>query len=563
MPDRANLGTAIDYPRLNPSEQRFQFVDTLNWIVGRHNLKFGADIVTTQDYLNIRRNQFGSYTYADFNAFALDLTGNTTGAKNWQSFSQTFGNPVLDFTTKDYAFFVQDQFRVTSQLTLNLGLRYEFAQFKQPWSPNPLVPATSRIRQPGKNFSPRLGIAYAFDDQKTVIRGGYGIFYARIPGALLQNLYFNNGVYQPQISLQGTTASDRDSGPIFPNILPQNFAEGRASGLVDVQFATDDFRNPYTQQADLAIERQLTTNLGLTVSYVWTRGIGLFTTRDNNIGALGPEVTYRINDASGSQVGTYSTPTYRLANRVDPRFRRLVQVENGGQSWYNGLVVQLRKRLSHGLQGSVAYTWSHAIDTANQGGGTNALFYDLIRSTFNGDYSGDKGSSQLDQRHRVVISSIWSPTFSRGKSAFSRFLINGWELSQITTLASPQPATATIRIAGAPFAGAANNTSLNGFGGSNRVPFWPSNSLDIDSVHKVDARLSKALAFTERVQMYLKFEAFNVFNTISDTFVNTEAYSLTGGVLTPTPGLGDGNQSQGFPDGTNARRAQVGLRFVF
>jgi len=141
--------------------------------------------------------------------------------------------------------------------------------------------------------------------------------------------------------------------------------------------------------------------------------------------------------------------------------------------------------------------------------------------------------------------------------------VNGWQLSQITTLATPQPTTPTIRIVGAPFAGAAFNTSLNGLGGSNRVPFLPWNSLEIDNVHRVDARLTRALPFSERVQAYLNFEAFNVFNTVSNTFVNTEAYSLTNGVLTPSSGLGNGNQSQGFPDGTNARRAQVSLRLVF
>src|SRR4029078_8692229 len=104
---------------------------------------------------------------------------------------------------------------------------------------------------------------------------------------------------------------------------------------------------------------------------------------------------------------------------------------------------------------------SHAIDTANLGGGNNALTYDLLRSTFNGDYSGDKGSSQLDQRHRLVVSSIWMPTFSKSNSVWARYFVNGWQLSQITTLATPQGATPTIRIVGAPFAGAANNSSLN------------------------------------------------------------------------------------------------------
>jgi hypothetical protein len=335
---------------------------------------------------------------------------------------------------------------------------------------------------------------------------------------------------------------------------------------VDLQFASKDFHNAYTQQGDLAIERQLTENLGLTVSYVWSRGVGLIVARDLNAGAPGPNVTYRINDATGNQVGSYTTPTYRLANRVDPRFRRIVQVENGGNSWYNGLVVQLRKRLSHGLEGSVAYTWSHAIDTANQGGGSDALFFNSPRSTFNGDYNADKGSSSLDQRHRLVISSIWAPTFSKSTSGIAKFLINHWQLSQITTLASSQPTTATIRVVSSPFAGAAFTNSLNGLGGSNRVPFLPFNNLNIDKTYRVDARLTKELPFTERFRVYLNFEAFNVFNTISNTFVNTEAFNTGASnsmVLTPTPGLGNGNASQGFPDGTNARRAQVSMRFVF
>jgi hypothetical protein len=118
-------------------------------------------------------------------------------------------------------------------------------------------------------------------------------------------------------------------------------------------------------------------------------------------------------------------------------------------------------------------------------------------------------------------------------------------------------------VSGAPFAGAAFNTSLNGFGGSNRVPFLPINSLDIDQTYRVDARLTKVLPFTERIRAYLNLEAFNVFNTQYNTFVNTEAYRLASGVLTPSSGLGNGNQSQGFPDGTNARRAQVSIRVTF
>jgi hypothetical protein len=562
---QANLGTATDYPRLNPSEQRFQFADNLSWTVGRHSLKFGGDIVNTQDYFNLLRNNAGSYNYATLTNFALDFSGNTAGLKRWNTFSQTIGNPVLDLRFKEYSLYAQDQFRATKSLTLNFGVRYEYSDLPQPTVTNPAYPQTGVIHSSPKNFAPRFGFAYAFNDQKTVLRGGYGIFYARMPGALIQQLFIVNGVYQPSVSLNSNIASDLAAGPVFPGRLPLN-ATNLPTGSVDLQFASPDFRSPYTQQGDLAVERQLTENLGLTVSYVWSRGVGIVVSRDLNVGALGPNVTYRINDAAGNQVGSYTTPTYRLANRVDPRFRRITQVENGGNTYYNGLIVQLRKRYSHGLEGSLSYTWSHAIDNAVQGGGSDALFFNTPRSTFNGDYSADKGTSTLDQRHRLGISAIWQPTLSKSNSAVARFLINHWQLSQITTMASSPATTTTVRVVSSPFVGAAYTNSLNGFGGSNRVPFLPFSNLNIDKVFRVDARLTKELPFTERFKVYLNFEAFNVFNTISNTFVNTEQYNTGAAnsmVLTPTPRVGEGNASQGFPDGTNARRAQVSMRFVF
>ncbi len=550
------VGTAIDYPRLNPSEQRYQLADNLTWTIGTHTLKMGMDLVNTQDYLKILRNQFGSYNYANFANFALDFTGNTTGAKRYQTFTQTFGNPLLDFTTRDWAFYIQDQWRAARKLTVNLGMRYEYSELPQQKQVNPDYPQTGRIPSPKMNFGPRGGIAYAMND-KTVVRAGMGVFFARFQGALLQTLFYGNGLYQPQISV----LPSQTGAPTFPNTVTDFASFPR--GSVSLYYAADGFRNPYTIQGDIAIERQLARDLGLTVSYVYTRGMRITTTMDRNVGPEGPTVTYRINDASGNQVGTYSTPTYRLANRVDPRYQRVLQVENGGDSWYNGLMVQLNKRMSRGLQMSFNYTWSHAIDNANQGGGSNALFFDSLRSTANRSYDSDKGSSSLDQRHRAVTNFVWSPTFTKSTAPGARYLVNGWQLSGIMTLSSAQPLTPTMRVSGSPFSGAAFNTTLNGFGGSNRVPFLPFSILDIDQTYRLDARLARELPFTERVKGYLQFEAFNVTNSVVDTFRLTEAYSASGGVITPTANYGSPTQSQGFPDGTNARRAQVSLRLVF
>lgn len=550
------VGTAIDYPRLNPSEQRWQFADNLTWTVGAHTLKMGGDVVNTQDYLKILRNQFGSYSYANFANFALDFTGNTAGARRYQNFTQRFGNPLLDFTTRDYAVYIQDQWKAARKLTVNMGMRYEYSQLPQQKQVNPNYPQTGRIPSPRMNFGPRGGIAYAMND-KTVVRAGLGVFFARFQGAMLQSLFYGNGLYQSQITVQPTQAG----APTFPNIVT-DFASFPA-GTQSLVFAADGMSNPYTIQGDIAVDRQLARDLGLTVSYVYTRGMRITTTMDRNYEKTGPAVTYRINDASGNQVGSYTTPTYRLADRLDSRYSRLIQVENGGDSWYNGLVVQLNKRMSRGLQMNFAYTWSHAIDTANQGGGSNALFFDSLRSTANRSYSEDKGTSSLDQRHRAVTNFLWSPTFTKSTTPGARFLVNGWQLSGIVTLASAQPLTPTMRVSGSPFSGAAFNTTLNGFGGTNRVPFLPYSSLDIDQVTRLDARIARELPFTERVKGYLQFEAFNVTNTVTNTFRLTEAYSMSGGVIRPTANFGAPTRSQGFPDGTNARRAQVSLRLIF
>ncbi len=558
---QTNLGVADAYPRLNPSENRHQFADNLTWTMGKHTLKAGADFVSTRDYNEILRNRNGTFVYPNFTAFAQDLTGNTAGAKRWTSFSQRFGNSVVDTTIKDFSWYLQDQFRVTRGLTLNYGIRHEYSHLPQPSVTNPDYPQTGKIRSPKGNFAPRFGFAYAMKDNKTVIRGGYGLFYARVQGGFVNSLFIENGVYQKQLSLNSAIAADAALGPIFPRVLP-GIDRNPPAGTVDVTFQSPDWRNPYTQQGDLGVERQLRENLGLTVSYVWSRGVHLTTVRDLNIGAPTGTANYRILDTTNTQVGTYSTPAYLLANRVDSRWRRVNMVDHGGNSYYNAMVTQLKKR-GKGFEGSISYTWSHAIDF-NQGGGNDNIFFSAgPRSLVNGDYRQDKSSSGLDQRHRFVATTVWAPQFTKSQSTIAKTFINNWQLSQITTFASAQPQTPTIFVSGSPFAGAAINTSLNGFGGSTRVPFLPAASLDIDQIYRTDARLTKILPFKERYQIHLNFEVFNLFNHVSDTSVNGQAYQATAGALTPTAGLGVGSASQGFPDGTNARRAQVGVRFIF
>jgi Carboxypeptidase regulatory-like domain/TonB dependent receptor len=560
---QTGLGAGGSYlPRVEPNEQRFQYVDNASWTIGKHIFKFGADIASTADYTYFLSNAFGTYTYQTVTNFALDFSGNTTGAKNWQSYTQTLGKPVVDATIRDYGFYAQDQFLLTPKLTITYGVRYEYAQLPQPTVTNPDYPQTGHISTGHLNFAPRLGLAYSLNE-KTVIRAGYGMFYARFPGSLIDNLFSNNGNYQWAISLQNTNPLQLANGPVYPQRL-SDLPASATIGAANIQFAAPNLRTPYSEQGTVAVERQLTRSLAVTTSYIWSRGLQLFTSRDLNIGAPGPNVTYTIDDASGNAVGSFTTPVYLAANRVDPRYGRVVQDENGVNSYYNALAVQVNKRFSYGFQALLSYTWAHAIDDG-QGAATDALFFSSpTLSTYNGNYSFDKGSSALDQRHRAVLSFVEQPTFTHRDGAFYKYFVNNWQLSAITTLASGRPTTAIIRTTDTPVAGMAYTTTIDGFGGDARVPFWPVNSLYTPPTYRADVRLSKIIPIKERYKVYLNFEVFNITNTIVDTQITNQAYTEAKRVLTLTPGAYNvGTQSAGFPDGTNARRAQVSARVIF
>jgi hypothetical protein len=275
-------------------------------------------------------------------------------------------------------------------------------------------------------------------------------------------------------------------------------------------------------------------------------------------------------------VGTFTTPVYLASDKIDPRYLRLIGVDNGGNSYYDALAVQLQRRLDHGFQGSLAYTWGHAIDDNMGTAGSNLFLGNNAPTTlFNGDYHGNHGDSSLDQRQRLIINWIYSPTFTHRTDALSRLLINNWQLANITTIATGQPLTEGLSVSSAVtstqlsalgFPANSNlafTNTLNGFGASSQVPFLGINTLRLPNSYKTDARLSKILPFTERFRGTLSFEVFNLTNTPTFTGLVTRGYTANGLNIMPSPGLGTLTSSSGFPDGTSARRAQASMRFEF
>ncbi len=151
--------------------------------------------------------------------------------------------------------------------------------------PNPAWPNTGFMHTPSSNFAPRVGLAYRVND-KTIIRGGYGMFYARLLGGLIDDLWTTNGIYQIADSLTATNSTQLAAGPVFPNALAAA-PTGASVGAATIQFAQANLKTPYSSQGDITLERQLTSDMALTVSGIFSRGVHLMGSQDLNAAATG------------------------------------------------------------------------------------------------------------------------------------------------------------------------------------------------------------------------------------------------------------------------------------
>ncbi len=556
------VGGGRPYTAILPSEHRLQLVDNGNWTLGSHSIKAGFQLLRTSDYLNSLSNAAGWYAYPSLTAFAQDF--GLTGQRNYTTYSQTLGTAARTLNYRYLHFYAEDSFRLMKRLTIDLGLRYERPRLPQPTQVNTAFFQTGSIPAPWLELSPRVGAALLLSE-RTVIRAGFGFYYAPITGQMLDALFLGNGLYQTSISASANQAG----APVFPNIVKTTSAI--PNGTTNVAYVQSTFKNEYAQETSIAVERRISSDTSVTVSLLHSRGYKLWTTQDANLAAPTLTQTYAITNASGQPAGSYATSLW--TTKINGNFAHAYQIENGGSSWYNAAALQVRKRMAHGVMLDATYTFAHGIDNTGQ----SVPFGTGISGSSNSNYNADKGNSAFDQRHRAAIQWLWQPKLSSSNSAAARYLLNGWELSSITTMGSSQRVTELAIVEGQQFSGAtmAYTSSLNGSGGWARVPFLPTGTLQTGPQYNVDARLARPLPITERVRVVLMAEAFNAFNTQYDTAVNQIGYLSIApvpvgvvnppraGILQPVSGVGKGNAAQGFPDGTNARRLQVALRIVF
>jgi hypothetical protein len=424
-----------------PAEMIYQWQDNLSWVRGRHTIKMGAELW---------HNYGASYNVSPTNAFGNEsFTGAYTGyaysdfllgiARSASRASSGFVRVYR--TSNDYFFFIQDDWKATSKLTINLGLRYEYnppyvekedrlSNFN-PLTGQLVVPtqAAKSVLNSGfvasnlvpivladqvglpvrtlayadkNNFAPRLGMAYKVTP-KTVVRAGAGIFYDSFTASLWSSLA--GGPYSGTESAPPNSITNGVPLWQLPAMFPASLSQAGTASLVGVD---PRVRNPYVMQWNFTLEQEI-WNMGLRASYVGTKSNSLLITR--NVNQVLP-----------------STIPFSASRRPYPQLSGVTWRENAGSAFYNGLVLSAERKYKNGLHYQLSYTWaknltdSHAEDEV--GGGLQNAY----------DRRVEWGNHQYTRRQRFVLNTIYELPFGRTASRAMKLLINGWSISSFAVL---------------------------------------------------------------------------------------------------------------------------------
>ena len=501
----ANVGRHRFTPQPRRS-RRVQVLDTLSYVVGDHQFKTGFDFSTIDNKDEALALHFGGrYIFAAALPGALfGLPVPTINAIQAvalglpAAYVQGYGNPTNSYRVDDLSLFVQDEWRLSSTLTLKLGLRYQ----NQFWPPVEYTVAgidPYSFPKDGNNIAPRLGFAWdPFGDKRTSVHGGYGIFFDNHITAISGITNLING-----------STNVRTFGAQLPNPAPvgawnspgRRLPESALGAYPSVEIPIDPgLKTPYAHHATLGVDRELRGALVVSANVMFARGFEQLGTIDYNplVPALGPG--RRPEDVNG-QAGTSAS---------------ILQYTSYGETWYRGLILSAARRFSNRHQFQASYTLSKAEDHTtdfqsalvpqNNGVGRNRQDPTGLPLGFNPDE--ERGPSSQDQRHRFVVSGAYL--------APSDLLI-----SSIVTIASGRPYNI---LAGADLNGDGNG----GATAPDRARANPADSLSsvgrnsatLPRQATVDLRVSRRFALGGRVRLDGIFEVFNLLNRTNYTDVN-------------------------------------------
>jgi len=589
-----NLGaSAFSIPRGRTS-QSFQILDNFTWIIGRHTIKFGGE------YRRAVIDSFNDNLERGLFSFSADPTSlivcggktppascNDSGALVLANFylGNTFpsadaGNTHRNTFNNGMSFFVQDDLRLRPPFTLNFGLRWEYF--------GPLGESHNLLSNLGRdgnlalvgsdgldgayqrdinNFGPRIGFAWNAL-HKTIIRGGYGVYFDYIPQDLLIANFTNSAGLatnpigpQAVVSLANNYDSTAFNGtnpgaPIFSTPTPPFPAPG-----ADIFFTPRNLLTPYVQSWNLNIQQDLAGTVAFQLGYVGSKGTKLVRLRDANQ----PDVN---------------------GNRPNPNYGFMDEFATISSSTYHALQATLRSRDWHGLSGFTGYTWSKSLDDASDGIDFNFATVAIPQDSNN--LRAEHGPSNFDTRHRFTAAFSYSlPNFGGPKR-----LTQGWEFNTIVTAQSgrPVPIVNSNDTSGTSFptpsnfhqrpnvVPGVNPINSNWESGPDTIGYLNGNAFvnppsgtfgdlgrnEIYGPHfwDVDFAVVKNTRLFERVNLQLRAEFFNIFNhpnfALPNFFVNPG--SANQGLITQTPDQAQTNPGLG---GGGPRVIQLAAKFTF
>jgi hypothetical protein len=454
----SDLGNSYWIPELS-ADNTYQLADSVSWIRGKHTIKLGVD------YRKYQRNFYQSQAaFGQFNFNGQFTTANTSDGGQYGLPDLLLGVP--DYREQDglaykdhtrffeFGGFVQDDFRVSSKLTLNLGLRYDLMSpvggtvgnfnltthvVDLNFGPNAI--SNAGVAYDKKDFGPRVGFAWTPFDRKTVVSSAFGIFYAP-EGNQFNDIGENPPSLQYyQVNTSATTvptpATMIDSG--FPAQLPTS---DPADPSGQVKTTGPIRRPPRVIEWNLSVQRELAQNLVLHVAYVGTHSTGIWNNEDSNLDQplLPLDTNFTTNPAIDPLLsGNYGRPYYSalpylsVINPIDyPNF----------SIGFNGLETKLEKRFSQGSTLLASYTWSHNIGSF-QGAHTG--------QTQIADFpNAQRGNVDPDYRHRLTVSYTYEFPFGQGKpygagmNSLENAVAGGWQVAGITTVRSGEHYTAFL-----------------------------------------------------------------------------------------------------------------------
>ena len=471
----ANFGTATFSP-LGRDINLFEAVDNISTQHGDHSLKAGAGFLYNRVNILFPGAVQGVYSFSSLSNF---LNG------NYLNYQQAFGVPNQVQSNPNFGVFVQDEWRVRPDLTLNAGLRYDVQ-----WLPDP-------IQADSDNFAPRVGIVYAPGDRKTVVRASFGLYYDRIPLRATSNALQRDGSKFLVVQLSPA----QPGAPVFPKILalqPSTLPTKPNITRIDPNIETS-----YSRQANLQIERELPGNAVISVGYLHLRAYHVILSRNVNV----PTVPA---SAGIPNLG-----------RPDPNWGNISRFESSGRSNYDGMVVSFNQRAARWANIRVSYTLSKTIDDAGN------FFFSSVQDNFN--IRDDRGLSDNDQRHRLVASgSIDAP--------------HGFQFGYIFTYGSRLPFNVLL----------GNDRNLDTNNNDRPLGVGRNTGRGFDFA-SLDLRVSKRFKLTERVDLQLLAEGFNILNRANFGVPN----NTRGTGVNPLPTFG--LPTQAF----DPRQFQFGMRVSF